>query len=68
MLTKLKRIRLEKGLKAKSIAQKANISASWYYEIESNKRVPSSKTTQNIANSLKVPLNSIFKANHECKV
>ena len=67
MLTKLKLIRLKKGLKAKDIAQKTKISISWYYEIESNKRTPSSKTIQNIANTLKVPVSSIFRANHECK-
>jgi len=68
MLTRLKLIRLKKGLKAKDIAHNAKISISWYYEIESNMRNPSSKTIQNIAKVLDVPFNSIFKTKHKCKI
>ncbi len=71
MLTKLKLIRLKKGLKAKEVARRANIAASWYCNIEngqSDSGMPSLETMQNIANVLGVPVNSIFKISYECKV
>ena len=71
MLTKLKLIRLKKGLKAKEVAREANIAASWYCRIENghyDSGMPSLETMQNIANVLDVPFDSIFKEKHECKV
>jgi transcriptional regulator with XRE-family HTH domain len=71
MLTKLKLIRLKKGLKAKEVARDAKIDASWYCRIENGQHdrgMPSLETMQALANVLDVPVDSIFKAKYECKV
>lgn len=71
MLTKLKLIRLKKGLKAKDVARKANIAAPWYCKIENgqyDRGKPSFETMQNIAKAVSTPVDSIFKASYECKV
>ena len=71
MLTKLKLIRQQKGLRAKDVARNAKIAASWYCRIENGQYdsgMPSFETMQNIAKVLDVPFDSIFKAKHECKV
>ena len=71
MLNKLKLIRQQKGLRAKEVAQKANIAPSWYCRVENgnyDSGMPSLETMQNIARVLDVPFNSIFKAKHKCKI
>lgn len=71
MLTRLKLIRQQKGLKAKDVARKAKIAASWYCKIENgqyDRGKPSFETMQRIAKVLDVPVDSIFKAKYECRV
>lgn len=56
----LKKILDEKGLKSKYIAQKLNISSSYFSSIVKGKHMPSIELALRLENLLEVPTNKIF--------
>lgn len=60
MLSDLKRIRLEQGIKAVDLALKVKVSPSYITLIENNKKVPSREVKRRIAAVLGVAINRLW--------